>query len=227
MDYLDVIYDPHKKPFTAYPNQLTKHIVETMRIRKNTTLLDVGCGRGEFSNGFVKQGIDVYSVDKQTSSTQALNGREIFSVDLENEKLPFPDNFFDFIFSKSVIEHFHRPEELFTELHRVLKPGGTIITMCPAWEYNYKIYYEDFTHRTPFMKVSLEDFLHINNFEQVKVEYFIQLPSVWHGWKRPFACSLVFLTRHLVPSFLKKHSKWVRFSKEVMLFSVAKKPNAS
>jgi hypothetical protein len=32
------------------------------------------------------------------------------------------------------------------------------------------------------------------------------------------------LTRVFAPEFLKKHSKWVRFSKEIMLLASARKP---
>jgi ubiquinone/menaquinone biosynthesis C-methylase UbiE len=77
---------------------------------------------------------------------------------MANEKLPYEDNFFDVIYSKSVIEHFHYPDIIFNEAYRVLKPGGIIITLTPEWQYIYKSFYEDFTHRTPFTSVSLKIF---------------------------------------------------------------------
>ena len=52
-------------------------------------------------------------------------------VNLETDPIPHKDNFFDVVFSKSVLEHFYKPELLVKEMHRVLKPGGTIITLCP------------------------------------------------------------------------------------------------
>ena len=122
-----------------------------------------------------------------------------------------------------MIEHFHNPEKLVTETYRVLKPGGLVITMCPDWEFNYRIYFEDYTHRTPFMQSSLRDIHLIHGFEQVQVERFRQLPVLWNGRGLVPAAEL---TRVLAPNFLKPHSKWIRFSKEIMLLSSAPKPTA-
>ncbi len=57
----------------------------------------------------------------------------------------------------------------------------------------------------------------IHGFENVHVERFRQLPILWGagGWLLPFAE----ITRVLAPNFLKPYSKWVRFSKEIMLLS--------
>ena len=41
--------------------------------------------------------------------------------DLLNELYTFEDEFFDVIFSKFLIEHFHYPEKIFKEMNRVLK----------------------------------------------------------------------------------------------------------
>lgn len=40
------------------------------------------------------------------------------------EKLPFPDNHFDFVYSNASFEHFEEPEIVIHQIHRVLKPGG-------------------------------------------------------------------------------------------------------
>ena len=48
---------------------------------------------------------------------------------------PFPDNHFDVVTSFQVIEHIKDVERYLRELHRVLKPGGTIIITTPNKEY--------------------------------------------------------------------------------------------
>ena len=42
-----------------------------------------------------------------------------------------------------MIEHFYNPEKFGEEILRVLKPGGLAIIMCPAWEYNMKMFFDD------------------------------------------------------------------------------------
>ena len=103
----------------------------------------------------------------------------------------------------------------------MLKPGGLVVTLCPAWEYNYRNYFDDYTHRTPFTITSLRDIFLIYGFDDVEVEFFRQLPSVW---KRPWLILATELTRFLTSASFKSHSKWVRFSKQIMLLSSAIKP---
>ena len=95
--------------------------------------------------------------------------------------------------------------------------------MCPSWEYNFRTYFEDYTHRTPFMRDSLRDIKIIHGFEDVKVEFFYQLPASW-GKLGLIVKIFASFTRILIPSFFKKMSKWVRFSREIMLLASAKKP---
>ncbi|MBD3168669.1 MAG: methyltransferase domain-containing protein [candidate division Zixibacteria bacterium] len=45
---------------------------------------------------------------------------------MSGEKLDFPDNSFDLVFSKAVFEHIRRIDEVIPEIKRVLKPGGII-----------------------------------------------------------------------------------------------------
>ena len=223
-DYVEVVYNEDDRPFTKYPKQLTQYLFNKYRIKKGQKLLDIGCGRGEFLSGFIECGVEGYGVDRSRLAEKYCLKADIKIADLENEPLPYPDNYFDVLYSKSVIEHFYHPEKLFLEMQRVLKPGGLAITLCPDWGFNFRIYFEDYTHRTPFMRSSLRDIYLINGFENVRVNYFRQLPILWGSGK--FLFPLAELTRIFAPTFLKPFSKWVRFSKEVMLIGVANKGGA-
>lgn len=164
-------------------------------------------------------------VDRSTAASKYCPEAELATSDLEKDGIPFPDDHFDVVYSKSVIEHFRDPDKLAQEMMRVLKPGGLAITLCPAWEFNYRIYFEDYTHRTPFMQSSLRDVHLINGFDEIVVERFRQLPVLWGAGR--VLLPLAELTRLFTPSFLRRHSKWVRFSKEIMLLASARKPSAA
>jgi len=222
-DYVAVVYNEKDRPLTQYPDKLAHHLFERFGLQPGSRLLDVGCGRGEFLKGFIQCGVDGYGVDQSLASQTYCPEATLKISDIENEGIPYEDNFFDVVYSKSVIEHFYYPERMVKEIFRVLKPGGVVITLCPDWEFNYRIYFEDYTHRTPFMQSSLRDIFLIHGFEQVSVERFRQLPVLWEGGR--FLLPLAELTRVLAPRFLKQHSKWVRFSKEIMLLAHAVKPS--
>jgi SAM-dependent methyltransferase len=224
-DYIKVVYG-HHKPYTSYPEILTKYLINRFEIIKDSKLLDLGCGRGEFLSGFSNEGLDCYGVDFTNSALINCPNASIKQADIENDGLPYPDNYFDVIFSKSVIEHFHNPDFLVKEIFRSLKPGGLAIIMVPSWEYNYKIYFEDHTHRSPFMRPALKDILMMHGFLKIKVDFFKQLPILW-GKYYLLLNPLSFITRILTPRFLGRYFKWVRFSKEIMLLSSSFKPKES
>lgn len=224
-DYIDVVYNEIDKPFTSYPKKLTNYLSKKYNIKKENILLELGCGRGEFLKGFIDIGINCYGVDLSENAKKMCPSAHISKVNLIEQQLPFEDNFFDFVYSKSFVEHFYHPEKIFEESHRVLKLGGKLITLTPDWESIYKTFYEDYTHRTPFTINSLKEIHLIHGYKNVKVERFRQLPIIWKkdGGYNNFFTLLSKITSFIAPKTLKKNFKWVKFSKEVMLLSSAEK----
>lgn len=219
-DYVSVIYNEEDRPFTKYPDLLARHLVMRYGLSKGKKILDLGCGRGEFLRGFIRCGLNGYGVDRSLSAKTICPEVEILQSNLEEAPLPYKDNSFDVVFSKSVLEHFYYPEKLVQQIRRVLNPGGLVITMVPDWQSVYKTFYVDYTHRTPFTCTSLRDIFIINGFDNVQVEKFRQLPFLWTmPWLKWFSMLLALVT----PLWLSSYSKLVRFSKEVMLLSSAVK----
>ena len=219
--YVDIIYNTKDRPFNNYPKKLINHLISIYSLKKSSKLLEIGCGRGDFLKEFINSGMNCYGVDISDSAKKICPEANIETIDLINDKLPYPDNFFDIIYSKSVVEHFYYPEKIFEEAYRVLKPSGILITLTPEWEYIYKTFYEDFSHRTPFTKDSLRDIQKLTNFKNIKVKSFKQLPILWkkNNLYLTFFSLLSYLTRVIVPDIFLKKTKWIRFSKEIMLIS--------
>jgi SAM-dependent methyltransferase len=214
--YLRVIYSKERRPYTTYPGQLCKYIAERYFRPGYETLLDAGCGRGEHLREFQKLGYQVKGVDLSGEVKELLKDIEVEIVNIETEPLPYRDSSFDVVFNKSLIEHLNNPENFMREAHRVLKPGGRLITMTPDWESIYKIFYEDYTHKTPFTVNSLQDIHQIFGFKTVEVKKFRQLPVLW---KYPFL-NIFSKIAYYLPKW---NIKFIRFSKEIMLLSCAEK----
>lgn len=232
--YLDTIYFTDEYAEDAYPQRLCNHIFENYlsdsmvrQPARGERLLDIGSGKGNHLVGFSRCGYEVYGLDKRKECVEILKDFTVKECDIEKEPFPYEDNTFDRIFSKSVLEHVWNTDNFLNETLRVLKPGGRVVLITPAWESQYKLFWDDYTHVKAFTRKSLQNAMKINGFQNVKVTMFLQLPFIW---KYPY---LRFITRliSLLPDSLKWKDdeqsdarKLIRFSKEKMLLAVGEKP---
>ncbi|MDO8743416.1 MAG: class I SAM-dependent methyltransferase [Candidatus Azambacteria bacterium] len=215
--YLDIVYNENTRPYTKYPSQLGEYLFSRFRMEKGDKLLDVGCGRGDFAKGFKDAGLEVFGLDREKGNSEILKGIEVKTGDIKNDPFPFEGETFDFVFSKSVIEHLLEPDNFMKECRRVLKPGGRIIIMAPDWHSQRYIFYDDYTHRHPYTAAGLKDLLNIYGFKEVGVEIFYQLPILWkYPWLKIFSRIL-----QLSGPIKKIHkNKFIRWSKELMILGV-------
>lgn len=211
-----------------YPQKLCNYIYDRFFETKDKSprILDIGCGKGTILKAFARNGMECYGIDLRDEN----NSEIIFKkCNIEQEQIPFGNDFFDAIFTKSVIEHVYNTDNFLSEVRRVLRPSGSFICMTPDWKSQMYTFYNDYTHVKPFTRKGLQDALLINGFEDVECEYFYQLPFVW---KYPFLKFVPKIIAMLVPDFLKwktryerntKDRKLIRFSKEIMLLACGRK----
>lgn len=228
--YLDVTYSLTRAPKGNYPLLLCQLLLSEY-FKKTGRLLELGCGRGDHLKIFAQLGFDVAGIDMSPRSPELSKGFDIKTANLETDTLPFPKNSFDFVFSKSVIEHMREPSRLMSEAFDALRPGGIAVIMTPSWAHTYwGPFYIDHTHVTPFTARSLEDALNIAGFINVHVEHFHQLPFLWRfPLLKPVIKLLSFMPLPYRPyqkaPWPDGFNKLIRFSKEIMLLAVCKKPS--
>jgi SAM-dependent methyltransferase len=227
--YLDVLYSTERRPISNYPQELAKHLCESY-FKKEGSIIDIGCGRGDMLKAFHKEGISVTGTDISPSSMDACKPHLVKVCDIEKVSLPFQKNEFDYVFSKSVIEHLNNPMNFFTQALHVLKPEGTVVIMTPSWVHTaWGPFYLDYTHVTPFTQPSLRDAMVMAGFEDVEVIHFHQLPFLWRKpWLKPLIRTIAQLPLRYRPmhetNIPPKLNTFFRFSKEVMLLGVGRKP---
>ncbi len=219
--YLDVVYNKKQRPYTDYPSQLCRHLFESFAMKQGDKLLDVGCGRGDFTKGFKDLGLEVAGIDREKGDSEMLQGIEVrISSDIENSPFPFENESFDVVFSKSVIEHFREPDNFMKEVCRVLKPGGRVITMTPDWQSQMYIFYNDYTHVHPYTVEGLTRLLKVYGFKDSTSELFYQFPALWeHPWMKIISRTLQLLGP--VKKIYK--NKFMRWSRELMILATGVK----
>jgi ubiquinone/menaquinone biosynthesis C-methylase UbiE len=101
-------------------------------------VLEIGVGAGADHLQFARAGADLSGVDLTDAAiqiTRAHLAAHRLHSDLRRadaEHLPFDDASFDLVYSWGVIHHAPHPELVISEIHRVLRPGGTFLGMLYA-----------------------------------------------------------------------------------------------
>lgn len=116
-------------------------------LRPGHMFLDAGAGFGRHAFEAARQGATVYALDwaqEEVAATRFMFDGMVKSNEIppanfggalrgDATRLPFPDNTFDCVVTSEVLEHIQNDVAAIAELHRVLKPGGTLGVTVPTW----------------------------------------------------------------------------------------------
>jgi 2-polyprenyl-3-methyl-5-hydroxy-6-metoxy-1,4-benzoquinol methylase len=94
-------------------------------------LLDVGCGDGLALRVLEQVGWTVQGQDVDAQAVAVARGRGLEVRHGVIQDCGFPAESFDAVTMSHVIEHVHDPAGLLREVHRLLRPGGTLVSVTP------------------------------------------------------------------------------------------------
>lgn len=125
--------DPSHRPM--YLSKLHAYLKEE-QVR---TVLDAGCGGGDFAQGLHELGYEVFGVDLNESGINAAKARNAgqFAVQSVYDDLlaPFGIESVDAVISVEVIEHLYSPRTLFNRAREAIRPNGLLAITTPYWGY--------------------------------------------------------------------------------------------
>lgn len=94
------------------------------------SVLDVGCGRTfPLARKLLASTAKVFGADPLAEPDCVPSGATVSRN--AGESLGFESERFDVVVCRSVLEHVCRPEEFFSEVGRVLRPGGSFVFLTP------------------------------------------------------------------------------------------------
>ena len=118
-------------------DRIRKAEVEQVKayFRRGMRVLEIGGGNGYQASIMASWRCEVFSIDL---ANRPFAEKCYYPVqDYDGQEIPFPNTYFDIVFSSSTLEHIQSLPTIFVEMHRVLKPGGLAIHIVPssAWRF--------------------------------------------------------------------------------------------
>jgi 2-polyprenyl-3-methyl-5-hydroxy-6-metoxy-1,4-benzoquinol methylase len=148
----------------------------------NGRLLEIGCGEGDFLVSAESEGWHVTGVEYASAACararQRLKNGEVRCGELPAANLAAEQ--FDLCVISDVIEHVRSPRDFLQEIHRVLKPGGTLFIATPSIDsWSARIMQQNWMefkaeHLTYFDRQNLQTVLFESDFREIIVQA---------GWK--------------------------------------------
>ena len=139
------------------------------RIDAADTVLDLGCGYGDFINHVVAKrriALDLWP----EFVTHIGPGIETLVASL-TDLSALEDGTIDYAFASNVVEHVTKDEfaSLLACLKRKLSARGRLTLIQPNYRYASAEYFDDYTHISIWSHVSLADFLTANGYEVIEI----------------------------------------------------------
>ncbi len=188
---------------TLYTGEGRRNLIKTLPIPVMGKALDLGSGFGAMAIDMAfSMPIQVYSTDAEDEMVDIareiaekvdrrvnyLKPGEIFFKNANIYELDFEDNTFDFVISRFLFQHLKDPAKAFSEIYRVLKPGGIVCTIdvdesfafsypeAPAYEALYAAFkkMQEMNGGDRQIGRKLPTLLHENNFVDIYTQVDMQ-----------------------------------------------------
>ena len=118
--------DDYVDTFAGITGETVPLLSEAARIQAGSQVLEIGSGPGHVADMLVQAGATVIGVDFSSKMVEVAQSiyPEITFEQADAEQLPFEAGSYDAVVANFVVHHLARPETVFREVNRVLKPGG-------------------------------------------------------------------------------------------------------
>lgn len=123
---------------SVFYQAIHKRLLEYIQLPDHANILDLGCGTGKLLDRLATQfpqlrgtGLDLSAEMLSQARQNNRHHPRLIYLQGDAEALPFVDGQFDAIFNTLSFIHYPNPEKVFSEVSRVLQPGGKFYLVDP------------------------------------------------------------------------------------------------
>lgn len=194
-----------------YNHAILGLIEKTSSYTAESKILDFGAGVGTFSKLMRARGlkIDCLEIDAEEAAYLTQDGFTVYE-DLKN----VADGAYDLIYSLNVLEHIEDHVGVLSELHKKLKPGGTLFLYVPAFPSLYTEFDAMLGHFRRYKKEDLTSVLKESGYTILDMRYYDTLG---------FFAAQAFKFLRFKPEHVTKTKIWI-FDRIIFPFNVMVDP---
>lgn len=123
---------------SVFYQAIHKRLLEYVRLPDHPNILDLGCGTGKLLDRLATHfpqlrgtGLDLSAEMLSQARQNNRHHPRLIYLQGDAEALPFVDGQFDAVFNTLSFIHYPNPEKVFSEVSRVLQPGGKFYLVDP------------------------------------------------------------------------------------------------
>jgi len=152
-----------------FKNQRDKYFRKVLinHFSNSSSVVDIGCGQGDFLTQAEKLKINAEGVDDKDFWISKCLEKGLKAKKGSIFNLPYDDNSLDGIFLQSVLEHVDAIKAM-TEISRVVKNDGIVVISCPTPD---KHFWDDPTHLRPHTIKSLTTLFEMFGYKVIHKNY--------------------------------------------------------
>jgi len=154
--------------------RITDTVIQHDLQRPSLDILDAGCGTGYNIQHYEKQGHRVFSFDVSADALAGVRKRGARKVcQASITQIPYHNESFGLVVSFEVVDQLQADGALaaLKEMHRVLKPGGSLFVRLPAFEWMRSSHDADIATAHRYTRPEVVELLQLAGFEIRLVSY--------------------------------------------------------